>query len=95
MRMDNELILPGDRVYDVVFGIGTVDKVLDGENRLWVALGNRIEAYDSNGNGRFGVRTLYWHNPFIIAPHKSEAKWELMGRIIESVSNVLRGNNVN
>ena len=94
MKLDNEPLLIGDRVFDIVFGIGTVDKILDQENRFWVIIGDRNESYDSNGNGRFNVRTLYWHNPFIIAPHKSDAKWELMGRIIEAVSGILRGKEV-
>lgn len=91
MKLDNEDILIGDRVYDVIFGMGTVDKIVEAENRFWVIFGNRNECYESTGNGRFGVRTLYWHNPFIIAPHKKDASWELMGRIIEAISKVTRG----
>jgi len=91
MKMDNEPVVIGDRVFDVIFGSGTVDRIIEGENRFWVLVANRNECYDNNGNGRFGVRTLYWQNPFIIAPHKSDAGWELMGRIIESVSTHIRG----
>ena len=92
--MDSEPLLIGDRVYDVVFGTGLVDRLAEGENRFWVIFGNRNESYDANGNGRFGVRTLYWHNPFIIAPHKSESTWELMGKLIDATSNVLKAHNV-
>lgn len=91
MKMDNELILIGDRVHDVIFGVGTIDRIIEAEDRFWVLVAGRSECYDSRGNGRFGVRTLFWQNPFIIAPHKSDAAWELMGKLIEAISIILRG----
>lgn len=89
MKMDNCDILVGDRVQDVIFGAGTVDRINEDEGRFWVLIANRNECYDSKGNGRFGVRTLYWRDPIIVAPSKDEKTWERVSAIATATYKIL------
>jgi hypothetical protein len=89
MKMDGCDVLIGDRVQDVIFGAGVVDKINEDEGRFWVLMAGRNECYDSKGNGRFGVRTLYWRDPIIVAPAKNETTWEQVSAIATAAYKIL------
>lgn len=72
MYMDNFPVFQGDLVHDLVYGIGTVEKVMSAENRFVVTFGSRTLSYRQNGSGPFTTRTLFWHNPVMGAPPKSD-----------------------
>lgn len=89
MKLDNCEVLIGDRVFDTIFGAGTVDRITEDEGKFWVLIANRNECYDSKGNGRFGVRTLYWRDPIIVAPSKDEKTWEHISAIATAAYKIL------
>ena len=89
MKLDGYDLLVGDKVFDLVFGPGRVDRITEGENRFWVVIGNRNECYDNKGNGRFGVRTLYWRDPIIVPPCKNDRTWEQIIEIAVAVNKII------
>jgi hypothetical protein len=91
MKMDGHDILVGDFVFDTVFNTGVVDRVIEGEKKFMVKFGNRIQTYDSKGNGNFGIRTLYWRDPVIVAPGKDDDTWAKTTQCAKAINAILRG----
>jgi len=87
--MDNFEVVAGDSVHDLVFGPGKVDRLVPAENKFWVTYGNRNESYDNNGNGRFGLRTLFWYNPIITPPPKNPKAWDKVSAIAIASAKIL------
>jgi len=63
MIFDGDEIKVGDLVHDIVFGSGSVDAVLEGENKIRVVFGSRYYVYNTNGQGHFPQKTLFWRDP--------------------------------
>lgn len=75
--MDGEAVKIGDEVYDILFGTGTVYE-LTVDNRLKVRFSGvgREGIYNTSGvSGRWNARTLYWRDPVLVPPVKSDANW--------------------
>lgn len=87
MNFDGSPILPGDLVHDVVFGSGTVDSILEGEDKIRVQFGTQYRTYKSNGVGHFPQRTLYWRDPIgNFIPPKGGARWAIFEELRKAVS---------
>jgi hypothetical protein len=75
--MDGAQVNVGDAVYDVILGTGTVTE-LTLDNRIKVRFSGvgREGTFTSGGvSGRWNARTLYWRDPVLVAPLKSDAEW--------------------
>ncbi|MEB2499546.1 hypothetical protein [Burkholderia cenocepacia] len=89
MKLDGYDALPGDAVYDLYFGDGRVHS-LTADGQAVVSFGNRTFTYDDRGVGQHGRRSLYWHNPILVVPMKSEREWQLQRSLNAAISSVLR-----
>jgi hypothetical protein len=89
IKLDGYEVALNDNVYDVVFGAGTVSRLLENEDKFCVSFGPQLRYYDSRGNTTFGVRTLYWRDPVTVIPHKEDNAWDLTMQITQSVANIL------
>lgn len=89
MRLDGYEVDPGDPVYDLFFGDGRVANIT-ADGRAVVAFGPRVFTYDERGVGQHGRRSLYWHNPVLLVPMKSEASWSLQRRLNMAIAGELR-----
>lgn len=75
----------GESVYDLVWGTGTIAEVLP-DARLRVTFATRDYVFNDAGQSRSVQRpTLYWHNPVMIVPQKSEPVWNKTVRICRAV----------
>lgn len=84
MEMDGETINAGDKVFDLLYGSGTVIELLP-VNRFRVTFPSKIHGlvYDVNGVGvRYSRRTLFWYDPVFTAPPKNPVLWSLLRPII-------------
>jgi hypothetical protein len=82
--MDGSPVRNGDTVYDVVYGAGQVVELLvDGRFVVALSGGSRRIVFDERGFSKMSrARTLYWHNPFLIVPGKSDADWDRLRRVV-------------
>lgn len=87
---DGDVIKKGDQVFDVAFGAGQVDDVLAQEGKIRVEFGgNRYYVYNTNGQGHFPQKTLFWHDPIgNYLPPKSRKRWALFEELRKAVSTV-------
>lgn len=94
MDMDGDVVLVGDTVFDVLFGTGTVTELLvDDRFRVKFPNKNQPMTYSTTGIGvRYSERTLYWHDPVITIPFKSEPKWLALRPVVTDLVNSLRLN---
>lgn len=79
-------VVVGDHVFDVsaTRGPGVVTNVTD--SSLEVVFGNITVVYDNTGIQRGkNRRTLYWRDPVIVVPLKSEAKWSKLVAAVNAV----------
>jgi len=87
MIFDGDEIKVGDLVHDIVFGSGSVDAVLEGENKIRVVFGSRYYVYNTNGQGHFPQKTLFWRDPIgNFVPPKGGARWALFEELRKAVS---------
>ena len=85
--LNNEPVMENDKVYDLVLGYGTVVSLRFGEIHVRFASGIRI-TYD--GTGHYGgVRRLYWHNPVVVEPPKSQRGWDALTGCIAAIKTFL------
>lgn len=89
MLLHNEKVNKGDKVYDLLEGVGTV--VVADNTSIGVQFGNAgMYSYNSVGSrvgntpSRFPPM-LYWQNPIVVIPVKGDKRWEAMKRILNSV----------
>jgi hypothetical protein len=92
MRMDGDVINTGDKVYDVLFATGTVTAVVEGAGSFRVAFTDgRTHTYTADGKrARVAARTLYWKDPVVVVPQKSDAQWDMLPPIIRAVASAIR-----
>jgi len=87
MIFDGDETKVGDLVHDIVFGSGSVDAVLEGENKIRVVFGSRYYVYNTNGQGHFPQKTLFWRDPIgNFVPPKGGARWALFEELRKAVS---------
>lgn len=82
MNLQNQEVLRGDKVYDLLEGEGTV--IRTNNKQIAVDFGNNISyVYSSKGQrigntpDRFPI-LLFWQNPVVMYPVKGDKKWEAM-----------------
>lgn len=86
MKLDGEDILPGDAVFDIVYGPGYVHRIDNNTQAFFVRFGNRSAGYRPDGvSERAQRRTLYWQDPVVFVPAKSQAKWALLLRMTRAL----------
>lgn len=83
LELDGAVINIGDRVYDIANGYGSVSDIND---RFFTVqfLNRRRLTFKDNGMLN-EVRRVFWHNPLVIAPPKSEARWNNFKSLIVSI----------
>lgn len=88
MIFDGDEIKVGDLVHDIAFGSGTVDAVLEGENKIRVAFAsNRHYTYNASGQGHFPQKTLFWRDPIgNFVPPKGGIRWAAFEELRKAVS---------
>lgn len=90
MRMDGDDIVPGDAVFDIVYGPGIVHRVDAVQGVFYVRYGQYAAGYLPSGvNDRSRRRTLYWHDPVVFLPAKDARVWALMLRSFRALWAVL------
>lgn len=91
-QMDGSPVLVNDAVFDTQYGTGEVEQILI-DNRFTVLFSglNRRVTYNGSGlSARFQVRTLFWHDPIIAVPAKSDANWLKIKQIATVLVSALR-----
>lgn len=90
--MDGAVVLVGDQVHDVVYGVGTVVELLDNRFVVSYASMRRRMTYNSSGIASTkSVRTLYWRDPVLVAPAKDDVQWSKMRAVCMAVVAAFRG----
>lgn len=91
-RMDGEVVNVGDVVYDLLFASGKVTALpTPGTMRVTFTDG-RTHTYTQDGKrARVNARTLYWRDPLVVTPQKSDAQWNMIPPILRAVVGVIRG----
>jgi hypothetical protein len=90
MRMDGYDIVPGDVVFDIVYGPGIVHRIDTMQGVFYVRYGQYAAGYLPSGvNDRSRRRTLYWHDPVVFLPAKNAQVWALMLRSFRALWAVL------
>lgn len=86
MKMDGDDIQPGDAVFDIVYGPGFIHRIDTHAQAFFVRFGNRSAGYRPDGvSDRAQRRTLYWQDPVVFVPSKSQAKWQLLLRMVRAL----------
>lgn len=89
MLFDGAVVVDGDRVYDVSYGHGTVERVVEGENKIVCDFAGKKVAYTTGGVGLFRRKTLFWHDPVgNLAPPKDKRKWDYFEKLRDAVASV-------
>lgn len=94
MLMDGYEVAVGDRVFDLTNQWGTVEQLLV-DNRFVVVFSEgttyRRITYSTSGiSSRFRARTLYWHDPILVAPAKPDTGWLKIQQVCRAVIDALR-----
>jgi hypothetical protein len=90
MKLDNETVLAGDVVFDLVFGSGVVSRILEAEGSFQVNFGEKIYTYKPTGVGHFSQRTLYWRDPIAgLVPNKNDVKWDYFCQLRNALAQVV------
>lgn len=93
--LDNEPVAQGDTLYAVGQGPGTVTELLSG-GKMRVQFsghGGTTTARTFGSDGKqvgAAYRSLYWHDPIVAIPLKSEAKWARAVPAIRAVLELFR-----
>lgn len=92
VTLDGETVDLGDRLFDLVHGQGVVVETYALSNQFRVEFGNdKRVVYDGVGMSRFfRTRTLYWHDPMIALPVKSDRGWLRIKNICAAVVREMR-----
>jgi hypothetical protein len=78
MQMDGYEILPGDAVFDLIYGTGFVHRIDAPQDVFYVRFGNRSLGYRPSGvTDRTARRTLFWQDPMVFVPAKNAEVWLL------------------
>lgn len=90
LKMDGCAVQPGDCVFDVTRGQGTVHMVrpdgLDVEFRA-----SDVRSYNSNfSNASAPLRQLFWHNPIVYTPPKDTCANQLIQRGLRAIATSVR-----
>ena len=90
-NLDGQAIAIGDTVYDVAYGSGQVTELLvDDRFRVRFADGS-YHVYTPEGiTHHFANKTVFWHNPIVAVPMKSDTLWGAAAAIAHAVVEALR-----
>ncbi len=84
-HLDSDVVELGDTVHDVVLGVGRVSETY-ADGRFRVNFGTRLVVYSGSGHSKLNRgRTLYWHDPVVALPTKSDSRWVLMKRLCAAI----------
>lgn len=90
MIFDGADIAAGDMVYDILFGAGEVEYVIEREGTFSVTFGTRQLTYKTNGAAHYPMKTLYWHDPISgFIPVKDEVRWRHFCELRNALSTVI------
>jgi hypothetical protein len=85
MRLSNEIVQNGDKVFCLINGIGFILDVR--ENGALIRFGTRQIFYDDGGvNKLYSKRTLFWHEPVYFEPPKDIRERNKQNDFIEAVN---------
>jgi hypothetical protein len=94
VQMDGDTVVVGDTVFDIVYGPGAVEQLMPADMfqvRFSSTTGTKSVSYKGTGkSNRFPTRTLYWKDPFLIAPTKNEARWVGIRQVMLAVLAAMR-----
>ena len=87
VSLDGDPVALRDTVHDVVYGTGTVVELMpDGRFAVQFMTIGRRNVYNGQGYSRTNRgRTLYWHDPLLFVPQKSDTGWTLIKRLCRAV----------
>lgn len=90
--LDGEAVSIHEIVYDVIYGEGAVVQLLTNQRfRVFFSRTGGTVTYDSAGvSFKLGARTLYWKNPIITIPPKSDTKWALILAMVQDITTRVR-----
>jgi hypothetical protein len=91
--MDGDPVLLNDMVHDTALGNGRVVELLL-DNRFVVQFypSQRRVTYRTDGvAANRQHRSLYWHDPVLLIPTKSEPRWLLIRRMCMGIVTEMRG----
>lgn len=90
MQFDGAPITEGDRLYDVAYGHGVVERIVEGEDKIICDFNGRKYAYTTGGVGVFRRKTLFWQDPIgNLKPSKDKRKWDYFERLRDAVASVV------
>ena len=75
-KINNETVAMGDKLYDLVNGVGKVVSISENAIEIKFDNGRRI-TFNQYGMLN-GIRRLYWHNPIIAEPPKRLEEWNIV-----------------
>ena len=89
MYFDGAKVEEGDRLYDVAYGHGKVERIVEGEGKLVCDFNGKKIAYTTGGVGLFRRKTLFWHDPiWNLKPSRDKQKWDRFERLRDAVASV-------
>lgn len=92
MQLDNQEIVKGDKVFDILEGVGTV--IVTSDTTFSVSFGTGIfYPYDASGNRKGNTpnrfpRMVYWHDPVVMLPSKDEVVWDKLKLLLLSAYSI-------
>lgn len=90
MYLDNDEVLPGDRLYDLRYGNVSVKQVYaDSILIKFRTPAGREQLSTANPRGvmqNATKRTLYWQDPIIVIPRKDVRIWEMQKNMLLNVT---------
>lgn len=96
MKLQDQDIFVGDKVYDLIEGFGTVTHVLDIEV---VVRFSSTSSYSYNEAGKRTGNTpnrfpvfLFWNNPVFMLPLKDDDKWDMAKDLLRNMYETLKRN---
>lgn len=89
--MDGSSVAVGDAVYDTIYSDGEVFEItLDNRIKVRFPDGREMTYTTAGVSVRFGARTLYWKDPVIAVPLKTDTKWDQARDLCTAIVGVLR-----
>lgn len=85
VKMDGTEVLINALVHDVARGEGMVTET--DTDKIVVRFGRQQHAYNSNGVGSFGRRTLFWADPIVVSPPSNRTYWVFMSAVLRQCVN--------
>ena len=90
--LHSEPVAAGDRVHDIVRGPGAVERLRpDGRIEVRFSIQRSLRVFDAAGRtSASDPITLYWHDPIVFVPEKSEAGYVQQRALAAALRDALR-----